>query len=88
VAAGLLILHPTGDSSTRLQGSLSEAIWLHFAEIGIVAGLGIRRTEHRLATLSADGDLQLPDIAAGTLCVLIAQLREVTTQARDVEAEF
>ena len=52
-----------------------------------MAGLGIRRTEQLLTTLSADCDLQLPDIAAGTLCVPTAQLREVTTQVREVAVD-
>lgn len=83
----VLLLHRTRDLLIRQRSSLVSAIKAHCAEFGIVAGGGARDVNRLLERLG-DACRNLPAVARDMLDLLGAQLRDVATRVREVEARL
>ena len=82
---GVLVLHRLRDLLMRHRTMSLNATRSHFAEFGIIAAQGPRKTAEPVIRLRDDDTLELPEIVRSALLALAGQLDSLAPEVRSIE---
>ncbi len=83
-----LVLHRTRDLLVRQRTMLINALRAHCAEFGVIAPQGKAGLTRLMASIDEVSLTALPELAAGALRLLAAQLSDVQARIKTLEAEI